>query len=570
MFIPTGKLCLSICLFCDGMGGMLGWFVVIVLLLLAGGLLVWGLRQRGRGRMAERKLSVVRDRLFRDLAHECCTPLTVMNGVGGQLQEAGGRDVQQVHSLGEVVSRQSAYLLELVGQWLDYTRISSGMDNPEWCRYDVVPFLRAIVDSLYERAHEQNVDFTFQTAKRVVEMDFVPDYVQRILTLLLLRAFRVTPRHGRIAVAVAVEKQQIVLTVADNGAAPDAQTQAVMCDLGDSTVAACMGTGLVLARQCVETMHGFLSVARETESTVFTVRLPLVQKRKLNLKTLPADVPVTVPACLPPAVPALMKPEPAEGNLLRVLIVEENTDAANLIGQQLSSTCRIAYAHNGQDGFEKAEQLVPDLIITDLIMPVMDGYELCRRLRSSEITLHIPIVVLTVRSQDDDRIRCLEAGADDFIVKPFNAGVLNARVSMLCQRNRVLRERFSQADEAEDEKEVEELEALSPDYRQFLDQLTNVSIEMMKSGHISLDDVAGKLRMSRVQLNRKVRQITGDTTTNYVMRIRMNRARRLLRSDPSLSIYNVAWQCGFEDMAYFSRIFKRLYNITPSQYRKQC
>lgn len=245
------------------------------------------------------------------------------------------------------------------------------------------------------------------------------------------------------------------------------------------------------------------------------------------------------------------------------MVVDDEPDVSYYIGLQLKNQYRVFYAKDGQEALEKAKELLPDVIVTDLLMPRIDGFELCQSVRSSELLNHIAVVVLSARGGDEDRIRAVAEGADAFLAKPFNGEELRAIVARLLENRRVLRQRYSQAMLAGKQDEV----PIAQSDADFLAKLVHEIEAQMSKGEVSVQTMANHLFISRSQLARKVQLITGMNTSEYVMRIRMTRARRLLE-EGHLSISEVAIRCGFTDQSYFTRMFKKTYNLTPTQVKK--
>lgn len=233
------------------------------------------------------------------------------------------------------------------------------------------------------------------------------------------------------------------------------------------------------------------------------------------------------------------------------------------IGRLLNGAYQIVYARNGAEGLEIAAEQMPDLILTDLMMPEMDGYELCRRVRESEVLNHIPIIIITAKSGGKERVCGLEVGADAYLEKPFYAEELNIRITKFLEQRRLLREKYSKAMREGTELNVK----LNPADQDFLAHLNDYIYALMSNHGLNSDMVADKMCMSRSQLNRKVRAITGYNTSAYILQMRMERSKRLLASTEEL-IGDIALKCGFEDANYFARLFKQIFNVTPSQYRK--
>ncbi|WP_373735926.1 response regulator transcription factor, partial [Bacteroides heparinolyticus] len=218
---------------------------------------------------------------------------------------------------------------------------------------------------------------------------------------------------------------------------------------------------------------------------------------------------------------------------------------------------------DGEEGLEKANEFIPDLIITDLMMPQKDGYELCREVRKSELLNHIPIIIVTAKNNDSDRIEGLDAGADAYLQKPFNPDELHIHVQHLLEQRRMLREKYSRATNECEKQAVE----LSLNDKNFLMRLNDVIYSMLSNHDLSSDIVADRMCMSLSQLNRKVKIITGFSTSGYVLQMRLDKSKRLLASTET-PIGDIALKCGFPEISYFSRIFKQTFQMTPSQYRK--
>ena len=247
----------------------------------------------------------------------------------------------------------------------------------------------------------------------------------------------------------------------------------------------------------------------------------------------------------------------------RLLVIEDNHDIAAYIGSQFADRYAVCYAENGKVGLEKALDLMPDLIITDLMMPGLDGLEVCRQIRGNEITDHIPIIVVTAKVTEEERIKGLEAGADAYLAKPFNADELRMRVEKMLDRHRRLRDKFGNiGDVANKEHRWTDIE------RRFLAKTVDSIYHLLDKRQLDVNTLAETLCMSPRQLHRKLVAITGDSPATYVLKIKMQRARILLETKPGLTIEDIAERCGFEHTPNFYNAFKKMYGITPMNYRK--
>lgn len=233
---------------------------------------------------------------------------------------------------------------------------------------------------------------------------------------------------------------------------------------------------------------------------------------------------------------------------------------------QLRQRYRLLLASNGEEGLKAAVEHVPDLIITDLMMPVMDGYELCRRIRQNDVISHIPLIVVTAKTSEADKLLSLQTGVDAYIAKPFSADELSLRVEKLLEKHRLLRERYMQAAQADP---AEAADTLRPADRAFVERLDAVIQGSITTGDLSGDAIASALCMSGQQLRRKLSAVTGDTPAAYIRRQQIRAAQRLLDGADDLQISEVAMRCGYFDMSHFTRAFKQVTGMTPSQYRQR-
>ncbi len=544
---------------------------VIVLSLAALFLLLYALRQKTRGRNILRKSEKMRTNFFTNITHEFRTPLTVILGFGRQLETGELKKTEEIEKAGEMITRQGSSLLQLINQLLDISRIHSSIGKAEWCTGNIVVFLRMVVETFEEQANAQNIELRFVASETKVIMDFVPDYIKKIMHNMLSNALKYTPDGGRVHISTQQEKNTIVIHVADTGIgiSPDDLPHIFKPFYSgeNSQLEISSGVGLSLVNQIVEAMNGSIKVRSSLgKGSIFTLTLPLRHgSEKWPVWTLSKTATNYEKWYVRFNPQKLPEPSEMSDEKETILIVEDNPDVLFYIGNLLDEKYNLLFSKDGSDAFSKAEDVIPDLIITDLMMPGIDGYELCRRVRASELTSHIPIIVVTAKSSEEDRIMGIEAGADAFLQKPFNAQLLNKLTEKLLKMRRSLREKYSQVIDIDNETE---LDIPSTD-RNFYNKLTDVIYAQMKKGQIDRDAIASKMAMSRSQLNRKTQATIGLTASKYVLQVRMSKARRLLDADASTPVGEIALMCGFADMGYFSRTFKQLFSMTPSQYRKR-
>lgn len=328
------------------------------------------------------------------------------------------------------------------------------------------------------------------------------------------------------------------------------------------------GIGLSLVKQVVEAMHGKIELYSAIgEGTTFVISLPIKSKEKTPMAFDKSKI--VRPEIL--IEENISLPEDDDDNNkdnIRILIIEDTPAVSHYMMRQLNHNYSFYFASTGDEGLEKAENIVPDLIITDIMMPGMDGLELCRQVRDSELLNHIPVIMVTAKASHEDRIKGLEVGADAYIEKPFRADELKIRVEKLLEQRQLLRHKYSQVIETEDNVSENTATILSERDKTFVTKLTDSIHSMMEKGKIDYDALAYDLCISRAQLNRKLKAITGLTTTEYILHIRISLAKRLLDTT-DLQIWEVAEKCGMDNVTYFGILFKKTVGITPLQYKKR-
>ena len=527
-------------------------------------------KHKSRAHEMAQRLEHARTSFFTNITHEFRTPLTVILGASERLKKGDLAPDEKPEKLYGMILRQGQGLLRLINQLLDISKVKSEIGNPDWRHGDVVPYLKMIANNYEDAANEKNIKFQFKTEKDEIVMDFVPDYVHKILNNLISNAIKFTPVEGSVSLTVGADSQNLVIRVADTGRGiPKAELSSIFEAFHQASNAydkMGSGVGLALVKQVVTSMKGDVSINSTVGvGSTFTVQLPLRQ-----ILTTPAKA-LSFGELKNASVIELDDEHYGEKNenvvhsedLPTVLVVEDNKDISYYIGSQLQSHYNVYYATNGEEGFALAAEIMPHLIITDLMMPVCDGFEFCQRLHESEALNHIPVVILTAKSDDADRIKALQVGVDNFMSKPFNSKELELRVQHLITQHEALREKFSRALAEGKEKEVD---IAVPD-RHFLEKLDAIISEKMQQGDIDIESIASALCMSQKQLRGKVSSITGETPSSYIQHLRLNKACTLLNTTDS-QIGEIAMQCGFDDSAYFSRLFKQVYGITPTQFRK--
>lgn len=539
----------------------------LVLLVLAGTvtMLLYTNRLRHHNHQALKRLSAIRENFFTNITHEFRTPLTVILGLIRELQDT---DKGEVREKAQTIERQGKNLLSLINQLLDISKIKADVGNPDWRNGNIMAHLAMIIETYRDYARSRNVDLQF-LAKEDVEMDFVPSYVNKVMNNLLSNAFKFTPEYGKVSVTVWSVDKNLFIDVVDTGKGMDKETLNHLFEpfyqAENNAQNIGTGVGLALVKQIIDAVKGTITVESETgKGTTFHISMPIrnESKQKVDSKTID-NTPL-----LPESKTTLVDSE-SEDNQCRLLVIEDNQDIAAYIGSQFADGYAISYATNGKEGMEKALDLVPDLIITDLMMPVMNGLEVCRQVHNNEIINHIPIIIVTAKITEEERIEGLEAGADAYIAKPFNADELRIRVEQLLDNRRLMREKFALMKSTHLDGEKENATQRSAADLRFLAKVSDaIYLQLYRGKDVDVSQIASAMCMSSRQFYRKINALTNSTPTAYIQRVKIKRAKSMLDADAQMSFGEIAERCGFNDYSNFVRTFKNTYGVTPTEYRR--
>lgn len=538
-------------------------------------LLYYAYRQRTKSNTLLRELETSRTNFFTGITHEFRTPLTVILGMAEKMHETESR----VET--ESIIKQGNIMLNMVNQLLDMAKIRTHRKNLDWVHGDFAAYLSMNVEAFYEYASSLGIDLVMQCDIKILPSDFIPDYTDKIIRNLLSNALKHTAHGGKVVVSLSQAKDTIILTVSDNGKGllpeeiPYLFDEFFQSRERESTEVG-SGLGLAMVKQMIELMQGSIKASNNSEGGAeFIVRLPAKQEFEIAEKWIRSDQKATEKNMhsyfeksriinIIEEDTRDIEDENEDENKTSLLIVEDNPDIQQYIGSLFGSNYIIRFASDGKEGCTKANDFMPDLIITDLMMPVMDGFALTRKLRKNNITSHIPVIVISAKTSGEDKQKALKAGANAYLTKPFNASELKIRVVKLLEHQQMMREKFSSIHINEDDDDTINISQLD---HKFLNQIISLVHENMEDKDMSVDFIADKVFMSRSQLNRKIKQITGYSTSAYLLHIRLEKAKRLLKSS-NTPIGDIATMCGFDDSSYFSRIFRQVYHTPPSQFRK--
>ncbi len=517
------------------------------------------------GRLQE--LDEAKSRFFANIAHELRTPLTLIQGPAEILweesREPGAKDNAQL------ILRNASRLLSLTNRLLDLTKLEAGMVELQPRRLDFITFAKGCVYSFESLADENDITLAFKSDDDALEMDVDPEKCAIILNNLLSNAIKFTPPFGRVSVKlhrVAADSPFVRITVEDSGIGIDERSLPNIFDrfyqVGDSPGRPVNGTGigLSLVKELVELHGGRIEVTSSPGTgTIFTLSLP---QRHANAHVAPA------PAAVIEEIPAEQTEsftstptEPSHPIVVHdhtVLVVEDNEEVRRFIVGILAQFYQVLEAKNGREGVAVATDTIPDLIISDVMMPEMDGNEYCRTIKSDDRTSHIPVILLTAKAGIESRLEGLEFGADDFLAKPFHGKELLTRIRNLIQVRKQLQLKYSESGNGV---------ANPPMENRFITKLKEV-IEEHIDQEFSVDDLARAIGMSRTQIHRKLKALTGQSTTQFIRRYKLDKALVILQAG-DLNVSEVAFRLGFSSLAYFSTSFAQHHGYAPSEAGKR-
>ena len=552
--------------------------VVMLLLALLGGVF-YALRSRKRRLSLMQQLQSEKEMFFTSITHEFRTPLTIILGLAQRLHTRQLDKDETPESVAGIIDRQGKTLLDLVNQLLDMARTDRVSIAGDYRVDDVVGFVHMVVESCEELARRKHIALQYVPNETRVKMKFVPDYLQKIVQNLVSNALKFTPDYGNVRVVsrLTADGKHFQLTVSDNG---EGISQDMLPYVFETFTGrrgtngeVSTGVGLALVKKMVEALGGSVSVSSQEErGSTFTVILPYDNSGDI------ASEPMPVAQLQPAATPLSITDDETAGdntnenlstsndNVHSILIVEDNVDVYYYMEHVLKNeNYALFHARNGEEGLEKAQAIIPDLVVTDVMMPIMDGFEMCRQLKLSQVTNHIPVIVVTARNSESDKLRGLDCGAACYLSKPFRAEELLTQVRNIFEQRRVWREKFvdqmrQNTVEFGSQQEYSAAESL------FLTKVNDYIFAHMEEGPIGVEALSLHMCMSPKQLNRKLPNIVGYSVSAYIAQQRISRACRLLQSTEE-RINVIAQKCGFDNPSNFSRTFKDTMNCSPSEWR---
>lgn len=533
----------------------------IIMLVLAG-LLYNQFRIKQHANRKLRELDRLKSNFFTNISHEFRTPLTLIKGPIAQLEQNPHQKLSREDI--RMIRRNTNRVLKLVNQLLDLSEISEGNMTLEPTEGDVYKCLRAATSSFNSHAAQRQIDYRVQIPGKTMWASFDRDKLEKIVYNLLGNAFKFSDDGSVISVKVSHMGRELQIQVEDTGKGISSKELPYIFDRFYQVDGRSIreqegsGIGLSLSKDLVALMDGTITVSSEPgEGTLFTVYLPL-QEIRIGKEEAVVQVDDYRESLPRETFDFAIKDNRA---LPSVLLVEDNSDMRHFIREILVQEYIIHEAVNGETGLQMAKAGIPDLIITDLMMPKMDGIEFCKKIKTHVNTSHIPVIMLTAKAGMDNKIYGLETGADEYLTKPFDAHELLARTKNLIEQRQKLRTIFSIRDFELNPKNV----TVTTVDQKFLEQILELMEQHYPDSDFGVPQMQEALALSKSQLHRKLKALTNEAPGELLRNFRLKRAAQLL-SQKSDSVTQIAYKVGFNDLSYFTKCFKELYGVVPSGY----
>lgn len=531
----------------------------------------------------EQRLAEIKVRSFIDISHELRTPLTLISGPVSEVLSQEPLTSRTRHHL-QLVQKNINRMLLLINQVLDFRKIQNKKMGLTIEYRDIIIMLHNIMDNFRLLATEKNINFSLQTTLPSVFLWIDSDKFEKIIFNLLSNAFKYTPDNKSITLIVMESGQFVSIAVKDEGIGISKDKVPSIFERfttvsKENDMQPSSGIGLSLVNELVKMLHGEIQVESEVKKgSVFKLVLHkgkeiyaqdknveyILNDTSEEQETVLAEPEQNDKISLPDMPPATKE------TLVKVMVVEDNAELRQFICEILSGTYRVVGVADGVMALEKIEEEIPDFIITDIMMPRMDGIELIRHIKENVNTCDIPLIILSAKSSVEDRIQCLQLGIDDYIPKPFSSDYLKSRIESLIRQRKVLQSAFLSKYGAQPKKEP--LEAVAYPVSQivpldelFMQKLVGFMEENYSNPGLRVNDLAEFMNMSRSVFNRKVNGIMGISPIEYIKNYRLNKAKSFIQSGMSFS--EVAFAVGFSDPGYFGKAFKKAFNQTLTEYK---
>lgn len=529
------------------------------------------------------ELQRVKLEFFTNISHEFRTPLTLIKGPLEYLQKSGGnlgqKAVQEQYTL---MHKNTNYLLRLVNQLLDFRKINQGKMRLVVRNTDIIAFIKEVIEPFQFLALKKMIHLEIESSHKNLLSWFDHEALEKIINNLLSNAFKFTPENGNIKISIGLENfhrlDYVSIRIKDSGEGIEKDKleeifrRFYVEKKGKKVNPEGMGIGLSFTKDLVELHQGRIEVTSEPGGgTEFTILLPAKKESYLNVDEITckeaSENDFLVRSSVTESFAIGINDELVDESLSKsrsklpvLLIVDDNPDIRSFIGKSLENQYTICEAENGKQGLELANKVVPNVILSDVLMPVMDGIEFCNAVKTKEETSHIPIIMLTAKSSEESKLEGLKTGADDYLTKPFNMELLKLKLANIVKQRNELRKRFNR-DIAIQPSEV----TVTSTDEKFLNQAIAIVEKHMMNTDFNVEMMVKEMGLSRSNLYLKFKELTGLSSSEFIRNVRLKRAVQLFENS-DLSVKEIMYMTGFNTASYFSKCFKKQFGVIPSEY----
>lgn len=526
-----------------------------------------------------RKLDHLKSQFFANISHEFRTPLTL---ILGQIEIVLTSDIDRKEKRKlEMATKNANRLLTLINQLLDLSKLEAGKMEMNSEQHNIVSFLKSLLYSFETLAESKEINLVFKSESERIQVVFDSEKLERVFLNLITNAFKFTNPGGEIGIEVKKISDKIIeIRVKDSGIGISQDRIGNIFDrfyqVDSSSTRSHEGTGigLALVNEFVKLHNGYIDVQSQfadneedqQSGTEFIIHLPIghIESEQVNSTELYRTPNYELNSEIPQSVSKHVDLNLLSSNLDKeiLLIIEDNAEVREFIREQLEDDYRILEAENGIDGIKMSQEQIPDVIISDLMMPEMDGFEFCKHIRNDEKTSHIPVIMLTAKAGLENKLKGFETGIDAYLTKPFKVKELQVRVRKLIQQRKELRNQFSESGLIHTSNvTADSLEKV------FLEKAIKVVKDNFHNNDFKVQHLAGKLTMSPSQLNRKFQALIDQSAVQFIIAVRLQHAAELLKYK-NKTIAEISYEVGYNDQAYFTRVFKKQFGMSPSEFKK--
>lgn len=522
---------------------------------------------------------------FINISHEIRTPMTlILSPLEKLIREDKNPEKQSAY---QMMFRNSQRILRLINQLMDIRKIDKGQMVLKHRETDIISFIDDVMETFHYQAKQRNISFTFNHTESPLNMWLDLNSFDKVLVNILSNAFKFTPDNGEITIFQRVVSQNInrngerhycEITVADTGIGIEEDKierifeRFYQIESAQSKMYSGTGIGLHLAQSLVELLHGkiFARNRGDKQGSEFIILLPLgnshlneneLDRNPTQKEVVFSEIEKPIPEIVNEKMESVKRAVKTKTNY-RVLIVDDEDEIRQYLKQELSPIYRITECRNGKEALELILKEKPNLVISDVMMPEMDGITLCKKLKSNININHIPIVLLTAKSDDEHKSTGFEIGADAYIVKPFNMELLKKRISNLIEN----RERLEPKpiDEEQNQNLIRQV-VIKPNDQKLLEKVIKIINDNLSNSELNVETLADGVGMSRVHMHRKLKELTNQSARDLIRSIRLKQAAELLKNN-KLSVSEVAYALGFSNLSHFSNSFREFHGMSPKEY----